>query len=68
MSDTEHWTTPSGYDLQRIYGTLDRDPEGRPIIGYAYALVLDNDRAGIYRRFDLNEAEFEALRKISAAR
>lgn len=68
MSDTEHWTTPSGYDLQRIYGTLDHDPEGRPIIGYAYALVLDHPQAGIYHRFDLNEAEFEALRAISAAR
>lgn len=67
MSTTEHWTTPSGYDLRMIYGTLGEDPRGRPVIGYSYALVVDHV-SGECDWIVLSEAEFDALRKISRPR
>ena len=36
MGEVEHWTTPSGYDLQRQWGRW--MPDGKE--GYAYRLVF----------------------------
>lgn len=67
MSDTEHWTTPSGYDLRMIYGVLDKDTKGRPIMGYSYALVVSHI-SGECDWIVLSEAEFDALKAVSRPR
>lgn len=67
MSDTEHWTTPSGYDLRMTYGTVGQDPKGRPVMGYSYALVAEYG-GGECDWIILSEAEFDALKAVSRPR
>lgn len=65
MSDTEHWTTPSGYDLQRVYGAIGKGSDGEYITGYTYELVIDIPELDFYERIILSETEFESLKSIS---
>jgi hypothetical protein len=66
VSDTEHWTTPSGHDLRMICGVLGKDLKGRPVMGYSYALVVSHI-GGECDWIVLSEAEFDALKAVSRA-